>query len=308
MTRAKKYLIISATDNEDMRLKPSTFIHEIPENFLKKIEVDIEPEKIIIAQIAPLPAVNWSTATKTELEKRIKNYDLSVTALNTWLKSPREFLEKYLIRQPAGKMPSASFGTAVHAGLAFIGDYYNKHNSLPAQELWLDKIEQTLYHEILTKTEQSDFFTKTKDVIVSYLSKKDCPLTMKALIEERFGWKKVVVAGVRLTGVFDRVESLPDGTMQVVDFKTGKPDKGKEQLEDYERQLYFYRLLWDGSNQNKTLSRGVLDFVEGNTGEMVNRKIFTYEEAGLDLLRKQIAAFKVSLESLDFPEENTFIH
>lgn len=72
----------------------------------------------------------------------------------------------------------------------------------------------------------------------------------------------MVVSGVRLTGVFDRVENLPDGTMQVIDFKTGKPDKGREQLADYERQLYFYRLLWDGSNQNKILSRGALDFVE----------------------------------------------
>ena len=112
---------------------------------------------------------------------------------------------------------------------------------------------------------------------------------------------------MRLTGVFDRVENLPDGTMQVVDFKTGKPDKGREQLADYERQLYFYRLLWDGSNQNKILSRGALDFVEWNTGDTVNRSIFTYDEAGLELLRKQIAAFKISLETLDFPEENTFI-
>lgn len=113
---------------------------------------------------------------------------------------------------------------------------------------------------------------------------------------------------MRLTGVFDRVENLPDGTMQVVDFKTGKPDKWREQLEDYERQLYFYRLLWDGSRQTKVLSRGVLDFVEDNPLGTVNRRIYTYEESGLELLRKQIAAFKVSLESLDFPEENSFTH
>lgn len=126
----------------------------------------------------------------------------------------------------------------------------------------MEKIEQTLYHEILTKKEQEDFLKKTEEVIDNYLSKKDCPLAAKALVEERFGWKKVVVSGMRLTGVFDRVENLPDGTMQVVDFKTGKPDKGREQLADYERQLYFYRLLWDGSNQSKILSRGALDFVE----------------------------------------------
>lgn len=308
MTRAKEHLIISASDNEDMRLKPSAFIAEIPGTFVTHESSNtIDPVKIIIAQTTPLPAIDWSEATRVELGKRAKNYDLSVTALNTWIKSPKEFLEKYLIRQPAGKMPSASFGTAVHVWLAFIGEYFNEYSSLPEKDVWMKKIEQTLYHEILTKKEQEDFLKKTEEVIENYLSKKNCPLAAKALIEERFGWKKVVVSGMRLTGVFDRVENLHDGTMQVVDFKTGKPDKGKEQLTDYERQLYFYRLLWDGSNQNKILSRGALDFVEWNTGDTVNRSIFTYEEAWLELLRKQIAAFKISLETLDFPEVNTFM-
>ncbi len=308
MTRAKEYLIISATNNEDMRLKPSSFIEEIPEISREKSTIQPDPINIIIAQTAPLPSLNWTLATRTELEKRAKNYDLSVTALNTWLRSPKEFLDKYLIRQPAGKMPSASFGTAVHAGLAFIGEYFNTYSKLPEKNLWIKKIEETLFHEILTKKEQADFLWKTTQIIEDYLSKRDCPLGQKALIEERFGWKKVVVEGMRITGVFDRVEYLPDGSMQVVDFKTGKPDKSKEQLADYERQLYFYRLLWDWSNQNKILSQGALDFVEENSRETVNRKIFTYEEAGLDLLRKQIAAFKTSLENLDFPEKNTFIN
>lgn len=137
MTRAKKFLMISASDNGDMRLQPSSFITEIPENTREKIDIQIDPVNLILAQTAPLPQIDWSEATKTELQKRAKNYDLSVTALNTWLKSPREFLEKYLIRQPAGKMASASFGTAVHAALAYIGEYFNEHNSLPSQALWV---------------------------------------------------------------------------------------------------------------------------------------------------------------------------
>jgi DNA helicase-2/ATP-dependent DNA helicase PcrA len=115
MTRAKEYLAIFATDNGDKRLQPSSFILEIPEKAREKIDIQIDPVNVIIAQTAPLSRIDWSEATKVELEKRAKNYDLSITALNTWLKSPQEFLEKYLIRQPAGKMPSASFGTAVHA-------------------------------------------------------------------------------------------------------------------------------------------------------------------------------------------------
>lgn len=186
MTRAKENLIISASDNEDMRLKPSSFIQEIPEKYRQKETVKIDPVNIIITQTSPVPPIDWTEATRTELEKRAKNYDLSVTALNTWIKSPKEFLNKYLIRQPAGKMPSASFGTAVHAGLAFIGEYFNENNLLPHENLWTKKIEEVLFHEILTKKEQEEFLQKTIEVISDYLKKDDCPLTQKAKIEERF--------------------------------------------------------------------------------------------------------------------------
>ena len=307
MTRAKEYCIISATDNEDLRLKPSAFIAEIPDIHRSSSLISTDPGSIIITQTAPVPAIDWSAATRSELEKRVKNYDLSVTGLNTWLRSPREFLEKYLIRQPAGKMPAASFGTAVHAGMAFIGKYFNTHSSLPSRELWSQEIFSVLREEVLTKKEQEDFYTETVLVVDYYLSRTDCPLAQRALIEERFGYKKVVVEGMRLTGVFDRVEYLPDGSAMVIDFKTGKPDKWREQLDDYIRQLYFYRLLWDGSHQSRTLSCGALDFVEKNPNNTVNRSIFHYDDAGLELLRKQIRLFRESLEALDFPEKNSFL-
>ena len=47
-----------------------------------------------------------------------------------------------------------------------------------------------------------------------------------------------------ITGILDRVEYLTDNNAQVIDFKTGKAKKSAEQLADYERQLYFYKLLW----------------------------------------------------------------
>lgn len=65
-----------------------------------------------------------------------------------------------------------------------------------------------------------------------------------------------------ITGALDRVEYLPDNNAQVIDFKTGKAKKSTEQLADYERQLYFYKLLWDGIGESRTLIRGALDFVE----------------------------------------------
>ena len=307
MTRAKEYLMISSPDNEDMRLKPSSFINELPEKNIQKIDIKVDPAQIIIAQTAPSPLINWSDATRIELEQRAKKYILNVTALNVWLHSPREFCNNHLIKKPAGKMPSASFGTWVHEGFSFIANYLNKFGKIPPKNIWEDVIYEKIKWEILTENEKKFFLTQAVSVVENYLSKKDCPLLIPAfLVEANFWGKHVIVEWVPIKWKFDRVENLPDGTMQVVDFKTGKPNKGREQLADYERQLYFYRLLWDGSNQNKILSRGALDFVEWNTGDTVNRSIFTYDEAGLELLRKQIAAFKISLETLDFPEENTF--
>lgn len=216
-------------------------------------------------------------------------------------------MEKYLIRQPAGKMPSASFGTAVHAGLSFIGEYVNEHAKIPSPELWHESVRKVLFHEILTKREQDEFLIQTIKTLEEYLKKTDCPLADRARIEEKFWWKKVIIEGIQITGILDRVEYLPNNYAQVIDFKTGKANKGKEQLADYERQLYFYKLLWDGIGESRTLSRGGLDFVEDAPGETVNRLYFEYIPEKTELLRKQIQAFKGSLETLDFPEKNTFM-
>jgi len=308
MTRAKRYLTICATDNDDMRSKPSTFASEIPEGQTILLPLVDNIETISVMATAPVPLIDWLAATRAELEQRAKKYTLSVTGLNTWLTSPRQFMEKYLIRQPAGKMPSASLGTAVHAGLAFIGEYVNTHAVLPSSSLWHEVVQKTLFHEILTLREQGEFFHTTLKTIENYLAKNDCPLLEKARVEEKFWWKKVIIEGVLITGILDRVEYLSDNNAQVIDFKTGKAKKSPEQLADYERQLYFYKLLWDGIGESRTLVRGALDFVEDAPGGTVNRLYFEYTTEKLDVLKSHIKAFKESLDTLDFPEENTFIH
>lgn len=308
MTRAKRFLTICATENVDMRSKPSTFISEIPDNEISLLTLVDNIETISLLSTSAVPPIDWMAATRSELAERAKKYTLSVTALNTWIASPQAFMEKYLIRQPSGKMPSASFGTAVHAGLAFIGDYVNSHDTLPASDLWNEVVQKTLFHEILTTREQEEFQVLTIKTIENYLSKNNCSLAEKARIEEKFWWKKVVIEGVKITGILDRVELLPDNNAQVIDYKTGKAKKSAEQIIDYERQLYFYKLLWDGIGESHTLVRWALDFVEDAPGDTVNRLYFEYTPEKLELLRSHIKAFKLSLDTLDFPKENTFIH
>lgn len=255
MTRAKHSFTLSTTDNDDLRRKPSTFISEIPEENLSPVPLVDNVETIITLTTAAMPPIDWVAATRAELEHRAAKYILSVTALNAWIHSPRAFMEKYLIRQPAGKMASASFGTAVHAGLSYIANYINKHDTLPSPDLWHEEVRIILAREILTAREQTEFLALTIKTLEQYLSKTDCPLSQRAKVEEKFGWKKVVIEGISITGAIDRIEFLPNNMAQVIDFKTGKAAKSKDQLIDYERQLYFYKLLWDGAGESRTLLR-----------------------------------------------------
>lgn len=307
MTRAKRHLTICATDNIDARSKPSTFISEIPEEQIILLPLIDSIDTINLMTTAVVPKIDWLSATRAELEHRAKKYTLSVTGLNTWLASPRQFMEKYLIRQPAGKMASASFGTAVHAGLSFIGEYVGEHGKLPPADLWYEAVRVVLFHEILTQREQADFLIQTIKTIEGYLAKKDCTLSEKAKIEEKFWWKKVIVEWIQITGILDRVEYIWEKNAQVIDFKTWKAKKSSEQLADYERQLYFYKLLWEGVGESRALIRGALDFIEDAPGETVNRLYFDYVPEKVELLKRQIRAFKESLTTLNFPEENTFL-
>lgn len=115
MTRAKRYLTITTTENDQQKKHPSSFIDEIPVDNITNTSLSTNIEDIILINTAPLSPINWSDATNAELSKRAKNYILSVSALNAWIKSPRDFLEKYLIRKPSSKALPMSFGTAVHA-------------------------------------------------------------------------------------------------------------------------------------------------------------------------------------------------
>lgn len=111
-----------------------------------------------------------------------------------------------------------SFGTAVHAGLQAIGNYVKKYNQLPSSDFWEGAVRDALLHEILTTQEKNDFERDAVRVIAEYLKKSDCPLTGRALVE--YPLRNIESEGVRIQGVFDRLEILSETEAQVIDFKT----------------------------------------------------------------------------------------
>lgn len=103
---------------------------------------------------------------------------------------------------------------------------------------------------------------------------------------------------IHLTGKIDKVFKNSDGKFEVVDFKTGKAelswqtsdDDKKIKLNNYKRQLLFYKLLMENSNtyKNSVVSRGILQFVEPIKETSIN-----------GILKNKIVALDLDLQNRD---------
>lgn len=75
----------------------------------------------------------------------------------------------------------------------------------------------------------------------------------RAIVERRVD--RVELDGVPLSGVLDKIEWLDNGTLRIVDYKTGTPepkktaapDEKQPQGGDYWRQLAFYKILLENA-------------------------------------------------------------
>ena len=108
---------------------------------------------------------------------------------------------------------------------------------------------------------------------------------------------------LKLYGIIDKMEMMDAGKIRVVDYKTGKTfgEKNKDQKEDLERQLVFYKLLIDKFFDANRVEEGILDFVEisKKTGEYVKEKRLI-DSTQVAELEQEINDFAEDILSGDF--------
>jgi DNA helicase-2/ATP-dependent DNA helicase PcrA len=247
---------------------------------------------------------------KSLLKGRLENYKMSPTHLNTFIDTeyggPEAFLLRTLLRFPQAPTVDSEFGTAIHGVL----DWYQKQTvskQAPTLAKTLEEFDKQLAVRYIAADEKTYCRNKGHAAISAYVAERASMLRSKNVFSEvDFTREGVLIQNIaHITGKIDRLEiDKKAKTIHIVDFKTGKPAASwlKElKYLKYKQQLYFYKLLIEGSHTYKgyQVLSGRLEFVEPNkNGTVANPLVVTYDEAEAEELRKLIVAVWKRIQAL----------
>ncbi len=341
ITRASERVYLSyatsaASQTRVVESVQSMFIEELRDTDPgKKIEtVVIEPPaQTVLSELeqmltADTYALNAHTITQAEREffaNLVEELALSVTALNTYLRDPQEFVTNVLLRAPRAKEGFMGFGTAMHAALETAFRYVQKDSALPELAVIQASFEAALKKELLTKPDFERWLAKGNESLATYFDQVKIEGIQPFVLERSFGHGRssTVLDDIVLSGRIDRIDWLDTdaGTVKVIDYKTGSAKSAafvegavaSMELSEreralpepirgpYKRQLLFYKLLTELDTTFKpTVTHGVFEFVEPNASGKIVTRLFELKQEDVELLKELIREVMSEIRSLAF--------
>jgi DNA helicase II / ATP-dependent DNA helicase PcrA len=272
ITRAKKHLHVSyaQTDERGRTLGKSQFVSEILTTSTFKSE-KISDDVLLKTQIAQLtegtllPKELFEENFVTEV---LKDFNLSVSALNAYLDCPLSFYFESILRIPSQPSPAFQYGEAMHYALRkLFGEMLRTKDRtfMPIEEfIRVFEVDFARRKPLLDPLEYDRRLSTGRQSLTQFYSQIVDKMSKHLVVEKSvFGH----INDVPVRGVIDQITFREDNSAHVIDFKTGKPnyDKVRRPTEknliggSYWRQLVFYKLLYENHRAN---------VVRVNTGEI----------------------------------------
>ncbi len=305
LTRAEQHLQVSycrfKPDGKEQ--EPSMFIAEIREEKQLPIEkVFIDDEVTIEFKVLDFSKPAAPEIAKMEADfvtRAMEKFVMNVTALNNYLKCPLEFYFKNLVRIPSPKNEATEFGSAVHYAIEQLFRKMSANqNTFPSKETFITDFEWYMHRhrESFTKEQFDRRLEYGHEVLSNYYEKYIHEWNKIVAIE--FNIRNVILNDVPLKGKLDKLEfKLKD--VNVVDYKTGDPDKAKKKLlgpsdadpngGDYWRQAVFYKILVDGNKLKDWRAISTeFDFIEPDKKKNYQKIKLVISPADIETVSQQI--------------------
>lgn len=317
LTRAEQHLSISYErfNRDGSETEPSMFIAEIIDQHQLPIEKVFLSEEII----AEFEALQFSEVLAPEIEKIeadfisgiLDRFVISVTALNNYLRCPLEFYFKNLIRIPSPKNEATEFGSAVHYALECLFRKMQSNNeTFPTKQEFIADFEWHMHRHRESFTQEQ--FTRRveygQEILSSYYDRYHHAWNRIVTIERNI--KNVVVNGVPIKGKLDKLEFFGK-EVNVVDYKTGDPEKAKQKLlapsekepngGDYWRQAVFYKILVDNYEHKQwRVVSTEFDFVEPDKKKDYQKRKVVITSEDITTVKEQIVIVWEKIQNKEF--------
>jgi DNA helicase-2/ATP-dependent DNA helicase PcrA len=238
MTRAKERLFLTAANyyGEGIREKKlSPFIFEALEDLklndskLRKDNKNIDFSDNKKSEQINLPINN----------KLLDINYLSYSQIETFKTCPMHYKLRYIYKIPTPPSASISFGISIHSTF---NEFYKKvkDGAKPTEKLIYEILKNNWIDEgFESKKHEHKFFEKGKVYLSGFLKESFNLKNLPILLEQKF--VVPIDSTLKIGGTIDRVDQLKDGSLEIMDYKTGATIPTQKEV-DNNLQLSFYAL------------------------------------------------------------------
>jgi DNA helicase-2/ATP-dependent DNA helicase PcrA len=265
LTRAKDRLYVSSVTKPGK--KPSVFISDLTSNptvearDIERIQVPEAPSETadppLTETVLPVlpsaprpqgslfgdgadgpgihpPLARW--ASHTPVIKPEEKLQLSASALETYDTCPQKFMFSHYLRIPTGPQPALTFGNIMHQ---CVRRFFELRRQGPVQfEQLQAHFEQVWKGTGFEDDYQEQAYKKAGlEQLRVFVSRHENVTTLPLTAEAHFS---LDLGDVVLEGRIDQINPLPDHSVELVDYKTGRPPSQKDA--DKSLQLSVYAL------------------------------------------------------------------
>jgi len=260
VTRAKEHLQISysAKDAKGKERTRAIFVDEI----LQKENLHIEKkqaDEVYFAEAQMLLLLEQEQEkldlpAKEILERLLEGFQLSVSAMNQYLRCPVSFYYENVLRVPVVQSEAASYGTAMHNALQRLFErmMQQEERKFPNLAEFVEIFDFEMAH--LRGYFRPKSFTQNlqrgREHLATYYKHYLPSWGTHVLVEKNISTE---TNGVPIKGVIDRLNFIDTERATITDYKTGSQTSRKLQkptLKEphggiYWRQLIFYKILYE---------------------------------------------------------------
>lgn len=222
---------------------------------------------------------------------------ISYSAFDTFNRCPLKYKFGYVDWVKVPEKPEFFFGKLIHTVIQMA---LRRDPTIPTLKDLLKFYESKWNEEIFPDKKTSDQYLKTgKEMIKNFHANYKPGLRKVLASEKRF---QIPLENHVLSGIIDRVDKLPYGAFEIVDYKTGKSLPSQEDV-DSDKQLATYAIAVQDLWPEATDMRLTLHFLKFNTMITTSRSPEQIEKLKLEIVE---TAKKIEKTKTFKPKENQF--